>query len=70
MGKPYGKGKLTYANGSYYEGEFVNGKKHGKGVTYFTSDTFHKGYYKEGKSEGKCKLRCYLNLPATFYDNP
>lgn len=27
-----GKGKLTYPDGSFYDGEFKNGVKHGKGL--------------------------------------
>ena len=30
--KIHGKGKLTYSNGNYYEGDFKNGKKNGNGV--------------------------------------
>lgn len=31
-GKPYGKGKYSWANGSMYVGDFKNGLKHGKGI--------------------------------------
>ena len=27
-GKPWGKGKTTYKNGDYYEGEYEKGKRH------------------------------------------
>jgi hypothetical protein len=34
-GKKYGKGKFTWSDGSYYEGDFVDGNFHGYGVYYF-----------------------------------
>ena len=33
-GKPHGKGRLTYKDGSYYDGNWVNGKKEGNGKYY------------------------------------
>ena len=38
-GRPSGKGKITFANGSWYEGDFVNGFCHGKG-RFSQSDGF------------------------------
>lgn len=38
-GELTGKGKLTYDDGSFYEGTFANGKMHGAdGKYYFASD--------------------------------
>ena len=31
----HGKGKLRYPDGTYYEGEWVNGKKHGQGLQLY-----------------------------------
>lgn len=31
MGKKHGKGKLNFADGSYYNGEFSDNEIHGKG---------------------------------------
>lgn len=32
-----GKGKLTYTNGDYYFGQFLDNKKHGYGELYLNS---------------------------------
>ena len=31
-GKRQGKGQYTFANGAYYEGDWVDNKKHGQGT--------------------------------------
>ena len=36
-GKQHGRGKMTFADGSSYEGEYAEGKKHGKGTYTFAS---------------------------------
>ena len=35
MGKKHGKGKFTWADGSYYEGDFEEGVFQGTGIYYF-----------------------------------
>ena len=42
-GEYHGKGKLTYADGSYYDGEWVNGLKEGYGEEFYRGGTQYKG---------------------------
>lgn len=37
----HGKGKLTYANGDSYEGEWVRDTKHGKGTFTLANGTIN-----------------------------
>jgi 1-phosphatidylinositol-4-phosphate 5-kinase len=35
----HGKGKMTWSDGTYYQGDFANGKTHGEGTrTYPNGD--------------------------------
>ena len=47
-----GKGKFLYQDGSYYEGEFVNGKKCGYGVYKWDNDKYYEGKWKNDKQNG------------------
>ena len=49
----HGFGTLTYPNGDYFKGEFVESKRHGKGAYYKKSDkTVQEGYWKNDKCDG------------------
>lgn len=50
--KPSGKGKLTFANGDVYDGEFAGGTFEGRGT--FTSGTgwTYKGQFSAGQAHG------------------
>jgi hypothetical protein len=39
MGKRNGKGKITFANGDVYDGDWLNDKRHGKGKYIWGIDT-------------------------------
>lgn len=41
-----GRGKLIWASGNVYEGEWSNSKKEGEGVHYWCNGDVHKGQYK------------------------
>jgi hypothetical protein len=49
----HGKGKLTFACGDTYVGEFVNSSKNGKGTYVYANQSFYNGYWKNGKKHGK-----------------
>ena len=46
--KMNGKGRFTYKDGKWYEGEYVNDKKEGYGVYFWDSKTYE-GEWKAGK---------------------
>ena len=48
-----GKGKMTYASGDVYEGEFKNGYPDGKGVYRYSTGDKYEGEFKEGKMNGE-----------------
>ena len=52
-GKQHGRGKMTFADGSSYEGEWAEGKKHGKGTYTYAIGDVYEGEYAEGKKHGK-----------------
>ena len=59
-GVPNGKGRLTWDNGVFYDGDFVNGQFHGNG-SYFVSDyALYEGQWVMGAFTGKGKIT-YLN---------
>ena len=52
----HGAGKLTFADGSVYEGEFKNGKPHGKGKYTSNTQCIREGHFVEGILHGdNCK---------------
>ena len=51
-GKPYGKGKTTFATGDTYEGEYVKGKRQGHGVYQFTDGERYEGDWYEDHQHG------------------
>ena len=49
-----GKGKLTWKNGTFYEGGFVNGKREGYGIRTFKEPLErYEGFWKEDAFEGQ-----------------
>lgn len=50
-----GRGKMLYANGNIYEGDFVNGKREGLGTSTFTNRATYTGQYSKGLFHGKGK---------------
>lgn len=49
--KMHGQGKLTFADGKVYEGDFVDGIMDGKGILCF-NNKIYKGKFKNGKQHG------------------
>ena len=47
-GQPHGFGKETYADGGYFEGEYVNGQRTGKGVCDWGDGTVQEGNWVNG----------------------
>ena len=62
-GKPNGKGKMTYADGEVYEGEWKDvyegewkdGEEDGKGKMTLANGNVHEGDYKDGERHGEGK---------------
>lgn len=48
-----GRGRFTWANGTYYEGDYVSGKCHGNGVRTYIDGYTYKGQFKDGVRHGK-----------------
>jgi len=46
--KFHGQGRLTYANGSYYDGEWVNGIQHGTGIFEHPGSSKYEGTWING----------------------
>ena len=58
MGKKHGKGKFTWADGSFYEGDFVEGVFHGAGTYYFKEyNKTYNGAFTNGKIEGPGEMK-------------
>lgn len=51
-GQIYGKGIMTWRDGSTYNGHYINGKKEGYGKFVFVSQNYYEGYWQQGKQEG------------------
>ena len=49
----HGDGKLQYADGSIYKGEFVNGEKHGSGSFKNAYGMFYEGEWKNDMKHGE-----------------
>jgi hypothetical protein len=48
ISKMHGRGKFTFPNGKYYEGEFVENTMHGKGIMSFGFNKLYRGEWKAG----------------------
>lgn len=56
----HGKGKYTYADGSYYYGDWFKGKMEGVGQLYDVNGNLeYEGEWKDDHFEGKGKLMSY-----------
>jgi len=51
--KPHGKGTYYYADGSVYEGDWVNNEMHGKGTITDEKGNRYTGYFANDKEHGK-----------------
>ena len=51
----YGRGTYIWADGSRYEGDFVNGKRSGKGVFTWPGGDRYEGDFADGRMTGKGK---------------
>ena len=51
-GQPSGKGKLTYANGSVYSGDFSGGLRHGVGTFRSSKGDTYEGQWKNDRFDG------------------
>ena len=52
-GKMDGLGKLTYNDGTIYEGEYKNGIKKGKGKLIYSGGKIYEGYFDNGLHDGE-----------------
>lgn len=52
-GKPCGVGRYSYFDGSYYEGEWLNGFRHGNGFLVTPGQMVKAGEWKDGKYKGE-----------------
>ena len=51
-----GKGKFTWADGTYHEGDFVRGKYEGYGIHTYTDGGKYEGQFHDDKRNGKGKM--------------
>jgi len=51
-GKHHGKGKMTFASGDSYEGDWKDGFRHGKGIMVLASGGRYEGEWATGAYEG------------------
>jgi hypothetical protein len=47
--EPHGKGKMTYANGDVYEGDYKDGIRHGKGKYTYANGDVYEGDFEDQK---------------------
>jgi len=52
----HGKGKMTWSDGTFYEGGFVNGKTEGHGVRTYPNGDKITGQFKNDKKHGPAVL--------------
>eukprot|EP00796_Vickermania_ingenoplastis_P012996 gene12996-8842_t len=52
-GKPHGRGTMTYADGSQYEGRFNNGEPTGDGIMLYSDGSEYRGGFTKGKAHGE-----------------
>ena len=50
--KVNGCGKMTFEDGTTYEGHYINNCKSGIGKTSYPDGSWHVGFYKNGMQEG------------------
>ena len=52
-GRRHGRGVTTYADGSRYEGDFVDGKEHGRGAMTWANGNRYEGDFVDGERAGR-----------------
>mmetsp|Transcript_54966 Transcript_54966/g.97907 ORF Transcript_54966/g.97907 Transcript_54966/m.97907 type:complete len:93 (-) Transcript_54966:736-1014(-) len=52
----HGAGKMTYANGNVYEGDWKADKRHGKGVVHYPTGDILQGQWVDGLRHGECYI--------------
>ncbi|CAK9197219.1 unnamed protein product [Sphagnum troendelagicum] len=52
-GQPEGKGRLTYADGSFYEGQWKQGNRHGTGAFYYANGDMYQGSWRNNVMHGQ-----------------
>lgn len=50
------EGRMTYQDGSTYDGSWVDGMRHGRGKCVFTDDSIYEGEFREGEFHGHGKM--------------
>ena len=69
-----GQGKLTFANGDTYVGEFQDGKQHGQGTLTFINGNRYVGEFKDAKANGQGKMtykwRCVCGSISEMSSDP
>ena len=56
--QPTGMGKLTYEDGSFYEGPVVKGRREGKlGIMHYTDGKVYMGEWRRDMREGRGLLK-------------
>jgi len=53
---PHGEGKMTYLNGSMYQGEWKDAYKHGQGKMIYRNGSIYQGEFDKGKAHGEGKM--------------
>ena len=53
-----GPGKVTYPDGSVYEGGFVDGQRQGQGMMRLADGSAYEGAWEEGQPVGPASLGC------------
>ena len=53
----HGKGKYTYSNQAYYQGDWIKGREDGQGIlTFLGSKYMYEGQWKDGLIHGQGKI--------------
>ena len=53
VGERHGKGRLTFANGDVYEGDFAHDQMHGQGRYEYHNRSVYEGSFYEGQQHGQ-----------------
>ena len=48
----HGIGQMTFNDGSFYDGQWMNDKRNGQGIFYFSSGNVYQGFFVNNKKEG------------------
>lgn len=64
-GKKFGRGKLSWIDGSFYEGEWANDMTKGKGRLIHQDGDVYEGEWKDNKASGK---GLYIHYDGAKYE--